>query len=73
MASARGRGTLVINTMPWAHVFLDGRDTHQNTPVRSLRVRAGAHRVGLRTNDGHMHNVNVTVEPGQTVRIVQRL
>ena len=69
----RGRGVLVINTMPWAHVFLDGRDTGQNTPIRSMRVSAGDHQVGLRTNDGTMHNVSVTVEPGQTLRIVRRL
>jgi len=59
--------------MPWAHVFLDGRDTGQNTPIRSMRVSAGDHQVGLRTNDGTMHNVTVTVEPGQTLRIVRRL
>ncbi|NOY90762.1 MAG: protein kinase [Deltaproteobacteria bacterium] len=72
-ARARGRGTLVINTMPWAHVFIDGRDTGRNTPIRSMRVPAGDHRIGLRTNDGTMHTVNVTVAPGQTVRVVRRL
>jgi len=73
MSSTRGRGTLVINTMPWAHVFIDGRDTGKNTPIRSMRVRAGDHRIGLRTNDGTMHTVNVTVAPGATVRVVRRL
>jgi hypothetical protein len=37
----RGRGTLVIQTLPWARVFLDGRDTGRNTPVRELSSRRG--------------------------------
>ena len=73
MTSSRGRGTLVINTIPWARVFVDGRDTGQNTPVRSLRVSAGSHRIGLRTADGTMHNVTVEVTSGQTVRLMRRL
>lgn len=73
MTSRRGRGTIVINTIPWARVFVDGRDTGQNTPVRNLRVSSGSHRIGLRTADGTMHNVNVDVAPGETVRLMRRL
>ena len=73
MTSRRGRGTLVINTIPWARVFVDGRDTGKNTPVRSMRVSAGTHRIGLRTADGTMHNVQVEVAPGETVRLMRRL
>ena len=64
---------LTINTMPWARVFLDGRDTGRNTPVRNFRVPAGHHTVGLRTNDGTMHNVPVDVTAGETTRIVRQL
>jgi serine/threonine protein kinase len=71
--AARGSGFLLIQTIPWARVFLDGRDTGRNTPVRQLRVPAGQHTVGLRTNDGTMHNVPVTVVAGQTHRIVRQL
>ncbi len=66
-------GTLTINTVPWARVFIDGRDTGRNTPVRDLRVPAGTHTIGLRTNDGTMHNVQVTVEAGGTQRVVRQL
>jgi serine/threonine protein kinase len=65
-------GTLTINSIPWARVFIDGRDTGRNTPVRNLRVPAGSHTIGLRTNDGVMHNVPVTVEAGQNQRIVRQ-
>ncbi|MGE0790254.1 MAG: serine/threonine-protein kinase [Sandaracinaceae bacterium] len=68
-----GAGTLTINTMPWARVFVDGRDTGRNTPVRNLRVPAGHHRIGLRTNDGTMHTIETDVSSGQNVRIVRQL
>jgi hypothetical protein len=59
----------VIQTLPWARVFVDGRDTGMNTPVRQLRVSPGSHTIGLRTNDGTMHSERVTLEPGETRRI----
>lgn len=66
-------GTLVINSVPWARVFVDGRDTGRNTPVTGLRVAAGRHRIGLRTPDGTMHQFTVTVRAGERVRVVRRL
>lgn len=71
-SGGRGSGTLVIQTLPWARVFLDGRDTGRNTPVRSLSVPAGTHRLGLRTHDGTMHEESVTVTAGETLRIVRQ-
>ena len=72
-APAGGRGHLMIQTLPWARVFLDGHDTGRNTPVRDLPVSAGSHRIGLRTTDGTMHEETVTVPAGETVRIVRQL
>jgi serine/threonine protein kinase len=70
--AARNEGELLISTVPWSHVFVDGSDTKRDTPVRALRVTAGAHRVGLRTPDDQMHEFDVMVKPGQTVRIIRR-
>jgi serine/threonine protein kinase len=67
------RGHLMIQTLPWARVFLDGHDTGRNTPVRDLPVSAGSHRIGLRTTDGTMHEETVQVPAGETVRIVRQL
>ena len=66
-------GYLRIQTIPWARVFVDGRDTGRNTPVPQLRVPAGRHTIGLRTNDGTMHTVVVTVTAGETERIARQL
>jgi hypothetical protein len=68
-----GSGTLVINAIPWARVFIDGRDTGRNTPVPSMRVRSGRRTIGLRTADGQMHDFSVDVPPGETVRLMKRL
>lgn len=67
------QGTIVINTIPWATVFIDGRDTGRNTPVRGMPIAAGDHVIGLRTQDGTMHRVRVTVPEGETVRVIRRL
>ncbi len=71
--AAAGQGTLQIQTLPWARVFIDGRDTGRNTPVRELRVPAGSHRIGLRTADGRMTEITVQVPANETVRIVRQL
>ena len=71
--SRTSRGSLTIMTMPWARVFLDGRDTGKDTPVRNLRVPAGSHTIGLRTADGQMHTVTVDVPAGENLRITRRL
>jgi serine/threonine protein kinase len=69
---AAGQGELLISTLPWSRVFVDGIDTGRDTPVRALPVPAGAHRIGLRTPDGLMHDVEVNVEAGKVVRIIRR-
>ncbi len=67
----RGRGRLVVNSQPWSQVFVDGRQKG-NTPLPSLRVPAGTHRVELRTSDGRVYRETVEVEPDATVRIIHR-
>ncbi|MFT3927595.1 MAG: protein kinase [Myxococcales bacterium] len=69
---AEGQGELLISTLPWSRVFIDGVDSGRDTPVRSLRVPAGAHRIGLRTPDNLTHDVEVDVEAGKVVRIIRR-
>jgi hypothetical protein len=72
-AQASGFGTLTVNTNPWSRVFIDGRDTTKNTPIPSLRVRAGRRTVGLRTTDGQMHTFVVTITEGENTRLVRNL
>lgn len=69
---AENQGELLISTLPWSRVFIDGVDSGRDTPVRSLRVPAGPHRIGLRTPDGLTHDVEVLIEAGKVVRIIRR-
>jgi hypothetical protein len=71
-AAAAGEGILLISTVPWSRVIIDGSDTGRDTPVRALRVSAGDHLIVLRTPEGEEHNVNVSVSAGRTVRIIRR-
>jgi serine/threonine protein kinase len=71
-AAAAGEGELLISTVPWSRVIIDGNDTGRDTPVRALRVPAGDHVIVLRTPEGAEHSVSVSVVPGKTVRIIRR-
>jgi serine/threonine protein kinase len=66
-----GRGTLVVNSLPWSEVYVDGR-RRGNTPIPSLQLPAGEHRIELRTADGRTHRATVTIEPNATARVVHR-
>ncbi|MDB4974705.1 MAG: serine/threonine protein kinase [Myxococcaceae bacterium] len=70
--AATNEGELLISTVPWSHVLVDSEDTGRDTPVRALRVTAGPHRIGLRTPDEVLHEVDVVVEAGKVVRIIRR-
>ncbi|HEY6880261.1 MAG TPA: protein kinase, partial [Polyangiales bacterium] len=71
LASAN-EGELLISTVPWSHVLVDGEDSGRDTPVRALRIAAGKHKIGLRTPDEVLHEVDVDVKAGQVVRIIRR-
>ncbi len=71
-AALAGEGILLISTVPWSRVIIDGTDTGRDTPVRALRVSAGDHLIVLRTPEGDEHNVSVSVAAGRTVRIIRR-
>jgi serine/threonine protein kinase len=71
-AAAVNEGELLISTVPWSRVIIDGVDTGRDTPVRALRVAAGDHTILLRTPEGEEHSVAVSVVAGKTVRIIRR-
>lgn len=72
-AAPRRDARLIIQTIPWSRVFVDGRDTQRDTPIRELLVEPGRHRVGMRTEDGVMHTTEIDVAAGETMRIVRQL
>lgn len=70
-AAETGSGTLIIDSEPWSRVFIDGKDTGLMTPIDSLWIEAGVHRIGMQTPDGRMHEESVTVVAGQALKIIR--
>ncbi|MEO0322184.1 MAG: PEGA domain-containing protein, partial [Myxococcota bacterium] len=70
-SSRAERGNLVVNSMPLAEVFVDGR-RRGRTPMPRLTLPAGRHTVELRTSDGRRHSETVDLEAGTTARVIHR-
>jgi hypothetical protein len=67
-ATAARPGTLSVNAIPWARIFVDGRAAGQ-TPRLGLAVRAGTHTVRLVTAGGEERQRTVYVAPGRDTRL----
>jgi hypothetical protein len=62
-------GTLMISSMPWAYIWVDGRDTGRTTPLLGYTLNPGPHEVQLRTAMGQVYKQRVQMVPGQTTRL----
>jgi len=66
-------GTLSVNAVPWAVVYIDGRKVGE-TPIEGLRLRAGVHHLRLvNTARNRALTVDVEIPPGQPIRRVFEL
>ena len=65
-------GTLVVNTMPWSRVYVDGREIGI-TPIRNHRLPVGRHRVRFETAGGVAQTATVTIRPDSSTRLIRRL
>ncbi len=67
------RGTLEVNAIPWAHVFVDGRSAGE-TPLLGLRLDAGVHAIRLVNEPlGASRELRVEIRPGEASRVVVQL
>lgn len=71
-ATKGGLGTLVVYTVPWSIVFIDGRDTGRTTPLVAYPLSAGSHELRLQAATGQVHEQRIEVVAGQTVRVTRR-
>jgi hypothetical protein len=65
-------GTLVINTVPWARVFVNGQDTGRTTPLFGFSLPPGSYDIGLRTGDGRFSSQTVVIAAGETTSVNHR-
>ena len=61
-----GECRITVGTYPWSELWLDGRDTGQQTPVVGMPIACGPHRVQFKRRDlGIDQSENVTVTAGR--------
>jgi PEGA domain-containing protein len=61
-------GTLAINAVPWAEVFVDGMPVGE-TPIGSIQVAIGVHEVVFRHPQLGERRATVTVTAGSPARV----
>lgn len=61
-------GTLAINAMPWAEVFVDGMPVGE-TPIGGIQVSIGVHEVVLRHPELGERRATVTVTTGSPAKV----
>jgi serine/threonine protein kinase len=60
---------LTVGSVPWAELWIDGKDVGQPTPVVHLPVTCGAHKLRFkRTSPEIDHVESVNVSPGQELK-----
>jgi serine/threonine-protein kinase len=62
------RGTLSVNSLPWASVFIDGRPAG-HTPLERIRLSAGDHHIVLVSRTGKKIARQVTIRSGAEARV----
>jgi serine/threonine-protein kinase len=64
----RPTGTLSVNAIPWARVFVDGRSYGQ-TPRTNLTLPAGNHTLKLVTGGGEVRTKPIQIAANRETRI----
>jgi serine/threonine-protein kinase len=66
--NARISGTLSVNAVPWARIFVDGRPLGQ-TPRSGLSLPVGSHTLKLVTGGGETRTKTVQISAGRETRV----
>src|SRR5581483_749145 len=68
-------GYLIANTMPWAKVVIDGKDTGKTTPIAprsKIALKPGKHVITFVAN-GKKFNFDVVIKAGEDTRLIKQL
>src|SRR5262249_54313261 len=67
-AKLERRGSISVNAIPWAQIFLDGKATG-HTPRKHLVLDPGRHHLKLVTSKGDVRMRTVDVAPGRETKV----
>ena len=60
---------MTVGSVPWAELWIDGKDVGQPTPVVHLPVTCGAHKLRFKRSSPEIDHVeSVNVSPGQELK-----
>jgi hypothetical protein len=60
---------LTVGSVPWAELWIDGKDVGQPTPVVHLPMTCGAHKLRFKRSDPEIDHVeSVNLSPGQELK-----
>ena len=60
---------MTIGSLPWAELWIDGRDVGQPTPVVHLPVTCGPHKLRFKRSSLEIDHVeNISVSAGQELK-----
>jgi hypothetical protein len=63
------RAVVNLAIQPWGEVFVDGKSRGVSPPLKTLEVDAGPHVIEVRNTTFPNHVANLTVKPGDNVRV----
>jgi hypothetical protein len=64
--------TLMLTVSPWGEVYVNGKRRGLASPVVTIEVTPGRHRVEIRNASQPSYMANVTVQAGDTQQITHR-
>jgi serine/threonine-protein kinase len=68
VATLARKGSLSVNAIPWANVFVDGT-AYGHTPRLRLPLDAGRHQLRLVTQAGDARTRTIDIAPGHDTRV----
>jgi len=64
-----GDCSMTVNSVPWAEVWIDGKNTSQHTPVVDFKIPCGKHKLAFKRSDMQIdHSETINVRPGQNFK-----
>jgi len=68
VAAPQALGTLSVNALPWARIFVDGRSYGQ-TPRRNIALKTGSHQLKLVTAGGDERSRTIHISADRETRV----